>query len=109
MVRLIGLFLKTLEGDTSFSCVLSTAYCTLKANWKVGSKGTSDTGLQVSTSIHSRGTSQRQQRILGGGSEASLHLSALGNSSSDWDTNASISHRHTHTDTHTHNGANEVQ
>lgn len=80
-----------------------------EANWKVGLKGTSDTALEVSTSIHSRETSQRQQRIPGGGGEVGHHLSALANSSSDWDTDASISYSHTHTDTHMHNGTNEVQ
>lgn len=36
-------------------------------------------------------------------------LSAVGNSSCDWDTNASITYRRTHTEAHMHNGPNEVQ
>lgn len=86
-----------------------TVYPTLKANWKVGLKGASDTDPEVSTSIRSRETSQRQQRILGGGGEVGRHLSALGNSSTGWDTGASITYRHTYTESHMHNGTNEVQ
>ena len=81
----------------------------LKANWKVGLKGTSDTSLEVAVSIHSRQPSQKQQRILGGGAEVGHHLSPLGNSSSDWDTNASITYRHTRTETHMHSDTNEEQ
>lgn len=86
-------------------------YCrpTPKANWKVGLKGTSDSGLQVSTSIHCRETCQRQKEIPRWGGKANRHLSALGNSSIDRDTNSSISYARTHTDPHTHSGANEVQ
>lgn len=82
---------------------------TPKANWKVGFKGASDSGLLVSTSIHCREPRQRQKEILGRGGEANHHLSALSNSSIDRDTNSSISYAHTHTDTHTRRGANEVQ
>lgn len=86
-------------------------YCRLspKANWKVGLKGTSNSGLWVSTSIHCREPRQRQKEILRWGGEANRHLSALGNSSIDCDTNSSIRYARTHTGSHTHSGANEVQ
>lgn len=80
-----------------------------KANWKVGLKGTGVSGLWVSTSIGCRETRCRQKEIPGWRGEAYRHLSALGNSSIDRDTNSSISYAHTHTDPHTHSGANEVQ
>lgn len=75
-------------------------YCrpTPKANWKVGLKGASDSGLQVSTSIHCRETCQRPKEIPRWGGEANRHLSALGNSSIDRDANSSISYARTHTD-----------
>lgn len=80
-----------------------------KANWKVGLKGACDSGLGVSTSIHCREPGQRQKEIPGWGSKANRHLSALGNSSIDRDTNSSIHSARTYTDSHTHGGANEVQ
>lgn len=56
-----------------------------------------DTGLSVSTSIHSGKISQRQQRILGAGGKVGPHISAQGDTSSNWDTDASITYRYTRT------------
>lgn len=51
-------------------------------------------GLYINTQLRTRQRQKRIPRGLRGEGEPGHHLSALGNSSSDWDTNASISYRH---------------